>query len=335
MTPPKPLSEWADEQGIPRRTAYNWAKSGKLNVPLRRTMTGRLLVLDDDDQTDIDVHPFVAAYAEALNLAVGTHAHDNYYSPVLEFWGSDLYDAVDVDLRPVVLQLALAAACRRVKRDALVRLADWLGRVELADWYEDTGFTEAAEMVRPRHEIVDAKTFYNWWPTGVASHDFWMGLDTAVKKQAEQAGIDDGGDGAAEALAENGLMGLDNLPIAARRDRFRLGVDGFVEDHTKSSTNIGPDRGDLWDLKGLYADPMWALARSLSRSTARTMCEITGWDPDGPSPVDGHPLYEAGYPACKAAAVAALTPYVHRAHLREIEAFRLIAMGKPFVPPHI
>ncbi len=50
---PTPLSQWADEKnGIPRRTAYNWAKSGKLNVPLRRTLTGRLMVLDDSEPAD-------------------------------------------------------------------------------------------------------------------------------------------------------------------------------------------------------------------------------------------------------------------------------------------
>ena len=32
----------------------------------------------------------------------------------------------------------------------------------------------------------------------------------------------------------------------------------------------------------------------------------------------------------KAAAVDALTPHVHDAHIREIQAFRLIALGKPF-----
>src|SRR6266566_1396507 len=68
---PTPLSEWADANGVPRRTAYNWAKSGKLNVPLRRTVTGRLLVLDDDEPAGLPEHPFAQAYAEALGLPRG------------------------------------------------------------------------------------------------------------------------------------------------------------------------------------------------------------------------------------------------------------------------
>ncbi len=40
-------------------------------------------------------------------------------------------------------------------------------------------------------------------------------------------------------------------------------------------------------------------------------------------------------PAMIAAALAALSPLVHAAHLREIEAFRLIALGKPFTPPTV
>lgn len=114
---PTPLSQWADANGVPRRTAYNWAKSGKLNVPLHRTLTGRLMVLDDDDPGDLSVHPFAAAYAEALGLAPPDHTRDNDHSQVLEAWGISLYDAVADDLRPAVLQLALAAACRRRKTD--------------------------------------------------------------------------------------------------------------------------------------------------------------------------------------------------------------------------
>ncbi len=55
---------------------------------------------------------------EALSLPVGVHSGDLNHSPVLEAWGVDLYDTVADDLRPVVLQLALAAACSRPKRDA-------------------------------------------------------------------------------------------------------------------------------------------------------------------------------------------------------------------------
>lgn len=55
-----------------------------------------------------------------------------------------------------------------------------------------------------------------------------------------------------------------------------------------------------------------------------------GQDPDGPTPADGHPLHEVGYPATRQAAVDALTPHVHAAHVREIDAFRRISLGQPF-----
>src|SRR6266480_5437918 len=109
---PKLLSQWADENRVPRRTAYNWAKSGKLNVPLHRTLTGRLMVLDDTDQPD-DAHPFVAAYSEALGGPVAIRERDIDHSPLLEAWGMSLYDAVDEELRRVVLQLTIDAECRR------------------------------------------------------------------------------------------------------------------------------------------------------------------------------------------------------------------------------
>src|SRR6476620_2854129 len=84
---PIPLSQWADANGVPRRTAYNWAKSGKLNVPLHRTLTGRLMVLNDDTPDDPGMHPFVAAYAEELGLPAGDRTRDMDHSPVLEAWG--------------------------------------------------------------------------------------------------------------------------------------------------------------------------------------------------------------------------------------------------------
>src|SRR5437660_11630796 len=124
---PKLLSQWADENGIPRRTAYNWAKSGKLNVALHRTLTGRLVVLDDVASEDRDAHPFVAAYAEALGLPISTCERHVNHSQVLEAWGTSLYNAVTEDLRPAVLQLAVAAACGRTKADVATRFSDWIG----------------------------------------------------------------------------------------------------------------------------------------------------------------------------------------------------------------
>jgi hypothetical protein len=336
LMPPIPLSQWADQQGIPRRTAYNWAKSGKLKIPLHRTLTGRLMVLDDDDATDVEVHPFVTAYAEALNLPVGTHTGDMYYSEVLEAWGVNLYEAVDSDLRPTVLHLAMAAACGRPKRDTLFRIADWLGRVELADWYESAGLLQPAAMVRERQQINSGDSFYDWWPTGVASFQWRNELDKAVGQGIEAAGskyIHMGG--AVESLAEQGVGALENVQIAIRRDKFRLMLDRHARVRTgdKAVTILGPDRGELWDIRALYGDPMWALGRPAARRTAAFMCQLVGWDVDAPMPADGHPLREIGGLACQRAAEAALTPHVHDAHMREIDAFRRIALGKPFLVP--
>ncbi|WP_328522781.1 hypothetical protein [Kribbella sp. NBC_00359] len=144
-SPPIPLSQWAEQNGIPRRTAYNWAKNGKLPVPFHRTITGRVMVLtDDEDQDQGDrLHPFSQLYAEALNLPGDLYDGATYCSPVLDAWGRDLYDSVDPDLRPPALNVAIPAACNRPKRDLFFRLADWLGRVEPAAWYSETGFLRA------------------------------------------------------------------------------------------------------------------------------------------------------------------------------------------------
>jgi len=330
---PIPLSQWADQNGIPRRTAYNWAKSGRLNVPLHRTLTGRLVVLDDTDADSQDTHPFVAAYAEALGLPVGTHAQDNHHSPVLEAWGVDLYEAVDDDLRPLVLQLALTAACARVKRDVWWRLADWLGRVELADWYISTGFPQVAALIDGRGEITDQESFLDWWPTGVGSHPFWQEFDQAAVAAVKAAGLGTADDnGAVEWLAENALIGLDNLAIAPRRERLRATLTKLAGSTTPSGHKLPtiPEKMELWDLRALFTEPMYALARPHTRRTAAEVCAVVGWDPESPAPPDGHPLREVGWGACTHTAAAALLPYLHDAHIREIEAFRRIALGKPF-----
>jgi hypothetical protein len=328
---PTPLSQWADQNGIPRRTAYNWAKSGRLNVPIHRTLTGRLVVLDDPSDMSRDAHPFVAAYAEALGPPAGAHVRDMYHSPVLEAWGIDLYDAVAEDLRPLVLQLALAAACSRSKVDVWWRLVDWLGRVELANWYAATGFPEIAARLHDRGEITDQDSFNASWPTGLQAHkfcgDFLSAADAAVKA-AGLAALDI--DTAVDELAEIGLIGLDNFGIAPRRDSLRMMLSRLAGSTTAIGHRIPelPDQGDLWDLRHLYLAPMYALARPYTRRAATEVCGIVGWDPESPAPPTGHPLHELGYPVCTHTAHTALQPQLHNAHIREIHAFRRIALGK-------
>jgi hypothetical protein len=331
---PTPLSQWADANGVPRRTAYNWAKSGKLNVPLHRTLTGRLMVLDDDDAGELTVHPFAAAYAEALGLPPENRAADMDHSPVLEAWGISLYDAVADDLRPAVLHLAVAAACRRRKADVPARFSDWIGLVELANWYDATGLPEAAAKVRSHGHIRDAETFLDYWPTGAGSFDWRTELDELVARCLKQTASAENRDdhGAAEYLAENGLIGLDNLRLAGRRENLRTTIDQLAQQEPPGFPL--PDRGELWDLRALYADPMWNLARPTTRHTARVICDLVGWDPDTPAPPPGHALIEVGFRACTHAAAVALAPMEHAAHLREIDAYRRIALGKPFVPQH-
>ncbi len=330
---PIPLSRWADANGVPRRTAYNWAKSGKLNVPLHRTLTGRLMVLDDDTPDDPGMHPFVAAYAEELGLPAADRARDMDHSPILEAWGISLYDVVAADLRPAVLQLAVAAACGRHKRDVPARFADWVGRVELADWYDATGLPEAAAMVRSHGQITDQDTFYQYWPTGVDSFEWRTELDNLVDRCLKQTdGADRTDSGAAESLAETGLIGLDNLQIAGRRENLRIAMNKLASQEAPGFPL--PDAGELWDLRALYAEPMWALARPVTHHTAQVICDLIGWDPDCPPPPSGHPLREVGYSASTHAARVALAPQEHAAHLREIDAFRRIALGKPLIPSH-
>jgi hypothetical protein len=334
MTPPIPLSQWAEQNGVPRRTAYNWAKNGKLPVPFHRTITGRVMVLTDDDQDHGDrLHPFSQAYAEALNLPGDVYDGATYYSPVLDAWGRDLYDSVDPDLRPAVLNLAIPAACNRPKRDVFFRLGDWLGRVEPAAWYAETGFLKAAWMLRDRPVIKDADSFLQGWPTGAHSFEWRDQLDDVVEEYAEQnAARYDDSEPAVETLAEYGLVALDNAAFVWRRESMRNAVDPLSRERDGDRTVkvLGPERGDLWDLKALLNEPMYTTVRPLARATARMLCTQSGIAPDDPSPADGHPVYDLAYGACKAAVRAAIAPLVHSAHVREMEAFRLVALGKPF-----
>jgi hypothetical protein len=118
-----------------------------------------------------------------------------------------------------------------------------------------------------------------------------------VGRHLTAAGVDGyGGDGAADVPAEDGLP--DNAAFAIRRDNFRLALDRHARTHRDDRGVVvhGPDRHDLWDLRALYGDIMFALARPAARRTARILCELVGWDPDGPIPADGHPLRELGCP---------------------------------------
>jgi hypothetical protein len=37
-----------------------------------------------------------------------------------------------------------------------------------------------------------------------------------------------------------------------------------------------PDAGGLWDLRALYAEAIWELARPVTRHTAQVICELIG-----------------------------------------------------------
>lgn len=79
---------------------------------------------------------------------------------------------------------------------------------------------------------------------------------------------------------------------------------------------------------------MWNLARPATRQAAQVICDLIGWDPGTPAPPSGHPLIEIGHGACTYATAIALAPLEHAAHLREIDTYHRIALGKPFVPQH-
>ena len=190
--------------------------------------------------------------------------------------------AADDNLRPAVLQLAIAAACRRRKADVPARFADWVGLVELADWFEATGLPEAAALLRLHGHIRDEKIFLDYWPTGAGSFEWRTELDDLVARCLKQAPGAENRDanGAAEYLAENGLIGLDNLRLAGRRENLRTAIDRLA---TQEAPGFPlPDRGELWDLRALYADPMWNLARPVTRHAAQVICDLIGWDPTPP-----------------------------------------------------
>lgn len=265
-----------------------------------------------------DIHPFSQAYSEALTGA-------SIHSPVLDAWGRDLFDAVDPGLRRAVLQLATAAACDRSKDDVFFRLADWLGRVEPVAWYAATGFLQAAWLLQDRPVIKDCASFRHGWPTGAHSSAWRSLVDQVVDEGAGQESVVGNAEPAVDALVESGLFALDHATFAWRRESLRNVIDSL-------SGRQGPDRGDLLDLEELLNEPLQATVRSFARTSARTLCAQFGIAPDTPAP-DNHPVYEAGVGVCNAAVRAAITPLLHAAHLRELEAFRLIALGQPFPDP--
>jgi hypothetical protein len=69
-----------------------------------------------------------------------------------------------------------------------------------------------------------------------------------------------------------------------------------------------------------------------ARRAAEEVCAPIGWGSAEPSPPAGHALPEVGHLACLHASETALVPWVHDAHVREIDAFRRI-LGRPFDKP--
>ena len=206
------------------------------------------------------MHPFSQAYAEALNLPAEVYTGANYYSPVLDAWGRDLYDTVDPDLRPAVLHLALPATCNRPKRDVFFRLADWLARVEPAAWYSDTGFLQAAWMMPDRPVITDADSYLHGWPTLAHSFEWRDQLDNVVDGYAEQnPARPDDEEPALGLIAEYGLIALDTAPFVWRRESMRRAVEPLARERAGDRTVevLGPNKEDLWDLKALLNEPMY------------------------------------------------------------------------------
>ncbi|MFC9689065.1 hypothetical protein ACFTSF_11035 [Kribbella sp. NPDC056951] len=275
------------------------------------------------------LHPFSQAYTEALNVGADAYTDAPYYSPVLDAWGRDLYDGVDPRLRAAVLHLATAAASSRPKEDVFFRLADWLGRVEPVVWYSETGFLQAAWMLRDRPVIEDSGSFLRGWPTGAYSREWRDQLDHLVDEDAGRDAAREDAEPAVEALVESGLFALDRAAFIWRRESMRNVIDSLSRVH-----GAGPDRGDMWDLEELLNEPLQAAVRSVARTTARTLCAQFGVALHSPAP-DAHPVYEVGVGVCNAAVMAAVMPLVHAAHLRELDAFRLIATGQPFPEPPI
>ncbi|MFK4089505.1 hypothetical protein ACI2LF_35655 [Kribbella sp. NPDC020789] len=253
---------------------------------------------------------------------------------MLDAWGRDLYDAVDPGLRGAALNLATAAASSRPKGDVFLRLADWLARVEPLVWYSDTGFLQAAWMLRDRPVIEDADSFRHGWPTGACSARWREQLDRVVDEAAGQDPARDEVEPAVEALVECGLFALDRAAFVWRRESMRNIIDNLCRVHCphQSLMTVGPDRGDMWDLEELLNEPMQATVRSFARRSARTLCAQFAIPPQTPVPA-GHPAYDVAVGVCTAAVTAAIMPLLHAAHLRELEAFRLIALGQPFPEP--
>jgi hypothetical protein len=237
---------------------------------------------------------------------------------------TSLYDAVAHDLRPAVLHLAMAAAARRQKKDVPVRFADWIGRPELAEWYQATGMPGAAAMVRARPAITDPDTFRHYWPTSVHASEWRTSLDDLIGSLAADAGR----------ASRRG-----RLPGGEQRHRREQHPDRRVpreaapgsRRHRERAARRDPDsrQGRPVGPGGLYLDPMWAFTRPAVRQMAEAACEIAGWDPATPAPPDSHPLMEFGYPACAHAARVAVAPLEHASLVREMRAFRRIAYGQP------
>jgi hypothetical protein len=126
----------------------------------------------------------------------------------------------------------MAAAARRRKKDVPARFADWIGRAELAEWYQATGMLEAAAMVRARPAITDAGTFRLHWPTSVHAFQWRTELDDLVGPLARAAGVAArrGAHGAADYLAENSIIGANGIRIAAFREKMHWAIGAIADE---------------------------------------------------------------------------------------------------------
>jgi len=156
-------------------------------------------------------------------------------------------------------------------------------------------------------------------------------FDQVVVAEAADTGRGPVHGGAVDYLTEDGLIGCDHSTLPGRRHSLLNAIGGLSEParHERTPLHVPIGGLDLRQLRALYAEPMFAVARPVTRRTAITVCATIGWDPDSPMAPEGHPLFEVGHYVGTHAAQVALLPYEHAAHLREIEAFRRVALGQP------
>ncbi len=319
------IPEWAEQNGVPVRTAYHRARHGTLGVPVL-SLGGRYRVLDDPAG---DGEQMVRTlWADITDVPLDRLDRASHFSPQLAAWLGSLADrTAGTDLLPLVLRQVEACAAGRAKDagEAAWRYLDWLLRVDVPSWYALVPGPDYDWIVS---ELTAAPPLASWrefrsrfgedsaTDLGVFVGDV---VERASRGHARSAGF--AHEITLEALPEphGALM----LPLTVNDVRLHVVLG--------AATSIDSFDHIVRNLAGCYVPPLRQLLYRPLLAAAHVVAETYGWPALAPMPpAAASDVITAAHTTLRLLAQQQVAPLIVSGYVRELEAIRRVALGQEF-----